>query len=270
MKHASLFSGIGGFDLAAHWMGWENVFHCEIDPFCREVLQYHFPESLSYENIITTDFTEYGGGSISLPADSHVNHSALPEKEKVQQTVAISGQRCLEQYDKLNPGMSWGKTFAVSLIGTTVWYSNRCVLTWKLKDMKCSRFLFQLAASTTPRTGGKGSGLLPTPTVQESYGITNLRQSTIKNLSKGWLKDMSLTHYMVMNLLPTPIASDHKGGVTRPDPKRQFDTLAHGAHALTGGKPGTTSQLNPRFVAEMMGFPPNWTELPFLSGGKKV
>jgi hypothetical protein len=26
------------------------------------------------------------------------------------------------------------------------------------------------------------------------------------------------------------------------------------------------SQLNPRFVAEMMGFPPNWTELPFLSG----
>jgi hypothetical protein len=26
------------------------------------------------------------------------------------------------------------------------------------------------------------------------------------------------------------------------------------------------SQLNPRFVAEMMGFPPNWTELPFLNG----
>jgi hypothetical protein len=29
---------------------------------------------------------------------------------------------------------------------------------------------------------------------------------------------------------------------------------------------GTPSQLNPRFVAEMMGFPPNWTELPFQSG----
>jgi len=33
MNHASLFSGIGGFDLAAHWMGWENVFHCEINEF---------------------------------------------------------------------------------------------------------------------------------------------------------------------------------------------------------------------------------------------
>ena len=25
MKHGSLFSGIGGFDLAAEWMGWDNV-----------------------------------------------------------------------------------------------------------------------------------------------------------------------------------------------------------------------------------------------------
>jgi hypothetical protein len=33
---------------------------------------------------------------------------------------------------------------------------------------------------------------------------------------------------------------------------------------------GKNSQLNPRFVAEMMGFPPNWTELPFLNGGRKV
>lgn len=31
-----------------------------------------------------------------------------------------------------------------------------------------------------------------------------------------------------------------------------------------------TSQLNPLFVAEMMGFPPDWTELPFLNGEKKV
>ena len=33
---------------------------------------------------------------------------------------------------------------------------------------------------------------------------------------------------------------------------------------------GKTSQLNPQFVAEMMGFPPNWTELPFLSGETKA
>lgn len=43
MTHASLFSGIGGFDLAAEWAGWTNAFNCEIDPFCRKVLKYHFP-----------------------------------------------------------------------------------------------------------------------------------------------------------------------------------------------------------------------------------
>ena len=32
LTHGSLFSGIGGFDLASEWMGWENVFHCEYDP----------------------------------------------------------------------------------------------------------------------------------------------------------------------------------------------------------------------------------------------
>lgn len=59
MTHASLFSGIGGFDLAAEWAGLTNVFHCEIDPFCRKVLNHHFPNSISYENIKTTDFTKY-------------------------------------------------------------------------------------------------------------------------------------------------------------------------------------------------------------------
>lgn len=57
MKHASLFSGIGGFDLAAEWMGWENLFHCEWNPFCQTVLKHHFPNSVSYGDITKTDFT---------------------------------------------------------------------------------------------------------------------------------------------------------------------------------------------------------------------
>ena len=61
MTHGSLFSGIGGFDLAAEWMGWNNVFHCEWMPFPRQVLKYHFPKSLSYEDITKTDFTIHRG-----------------------------------------------------------------------------------------------------------------------------------------------------------------------------------------------------------------
>jgi DNA (cytosine-5)-methyltransferase 1 len=61
MTHGSLFSGIGGFDLAAEWMGWENVFHCEIEPFCQTNLKYHFSNSVLHENIKETDFTQYRG-----------------------------------------------------------------------------------------------------------------------------------------------------------------------------------------------------------------
>lgn len=61
MNHASLFSGIGGFDLAAEWMGWNNVLSCEIDPFCNNVLKYHFPNAIHYEDIKTTDFIIHSG-----------------------------------------------------------------------------------------------------------------------------------------------------------------------------------------------------------------
>jgi DNA (cytosine-5)-methyltransferase 1 len=56
MKHASLFSGIGGFDLAAEWVGWENVFHCEINEFGRKVLHHYWPNAIQYSDIKTTDF----------------------------------------------------------------------------------------------------------------------------------------------------------------------------------------------------------------------
>jgi DNA (cytosine-5)-methyltransferase 1 len=61
MKHGSLFSGIGGFDLAVEWMGWENIFHCEIAEFPRQILKYHFPNSICYEDIKKTDFTKHRG-----------------------------------------------------------------------------------------------------------------------------------------------------------------------------------------------------------------
>lgn len=61
MTHGSLFSGIGGFDLAAEWMGWDNIFHCEINPFGRRILNYYWPSAISYHDILQTDFTIHRG-----------------------------------------------------------------------------------------------------------------------------------------------------------------------------------------------------------------
>ena len=59
MTHGSFFSGIGGFDLAAEWVGWENKFHCEIEPFCQKVLNHYWPDAELFENIKTANFEKY-------------------------------------------------------------------------------------------------------------------------------------------------------------------------------------------------------------------
>lgn len=61
MTCASLFSGIGGFDLAAEWMGWETLLQCEINPFAQKVLKYYWPNAELFTDITKTDFTKYEG-----------------------------------------------------------------------------------------------------------------------------------------------------------------------------------------------------------------
>jgi DNA (cytosine-5)-methyltransferase 1 len=61
MNHGSLFSGIGGFDLAAEWAGWTNKFHCEWNPFGQKVLKYYWPKAESYTDITKTNFSIWRG-----------------------------------------------------------------------------------------------------------------------------------------------------------------------------------------------------------------
>jgi hypothetical protein len=102
-----------------------------------------------------------------------------------------------------------------------------------------------------------GIQMLPTPTAMDSTNATaNMKSTQVK---PGSMHSMTLTRMMSDGILPTPRSRDWKGceGRRGDMPSYIEDTLK-----ITG----KTSQLNPRFVAEMMGFPPNWTELPFLNG----
>jgi len=135
--------------------------------------------------------------------------------------------------------------------------------------------------------------MLPTPTAMDSTNATATMKST--QVKEGSMHSVTLTRAMSMGMLPTPKAmeapsaswenrkpnSKFKPGVTLtdlkvwgmlPTPQAQEgekitglenqDSMTKRVRQITG----TTSQLNPRFVGEMMGFPPNWTELPFQSG----
>jgi DNA (cytosine-5)-methyltransferase 1 len=64
MRHLDLFSGIGGFALAAKWVGWETVGFCEIDSYCQKVLKKHWPDVPIYEDIRELDGRTVGHADI--------------------------------------------------------------------------------------------------------------------------------------------------------------------------------------------------------------
>lgn len=61
MTHGSLFSGIGGFELAAEWAGWENVFQVEWNPFCQKILKKNFPDANLFGDIREFDGLPWRG-----------------------------------------------------------------------------------------------------------------------------------------------------------------------------------------------------------------
>jgi DNA (cytosine-5)-methyltransferase 1 len=73
MRHGSLFSGIGGFDLAAQWMGWENVFQVEWDEWCSKVLAKNFPDTLRFGDIVEFNKMLQNGEIITDTEKSRIN-----------------------------------------------------------------------------------------------------------------------------------------------------------------------------------------------------
>lgn len=63
MKVLDLFSGIGGFSLAAHWANMTTAAFCEIEPFCQKVLHKNFPGVPIYKDVtkLTTEQLEKDG-----------------------------------------------------------------------------------------------------------------------------------------------------------------------------------------------------------------
>lgn len=189
--HGSLFSGIGGSEIAAEIMGWKNMFHCEINPFGRKILDYWFPNSKSYEDITKTDFTEWREKSMSSPEVFPVSPFPLPDSERERKITAISGRKCYERYGRFSPIGLLVKT----LLESSQWYnpavklrwdvknlcserltekeycigrntsSKQCVTTLNVKDIPSNRLLFRLVPSER-RTEETVSSLLPTVQTQ--------------------------------------------------------------------------------------------------------
>lgn len=90
MTHLDLFSGIGGFALAAKWAGFTTVGFCEIDPYCQAVLRKHWPGVYIHDDIKTLKWPvadaapersqRRGDGGEGQPAESERLLSARPSE----------------------------------------------------------------------------------------------------------------------------------------------------------------------------------------------
>jgi len=107
--------------------------------------------------------------------------------------------------------MSWQRTFVVSLVGITGWFSTRCALTWKVKATKSARSFFQLQASTR-RTAEIESGLLLTPTTREEPVDLDKFKARMEKYPNGTTMPNLATQ--VQQMLPTPTRFDYNSART--------------------------------------------------------
>ena len=117
---------------------------------------------------------------------------------------------------------------------------------------------------------GFNNQMLPTPNCMDTLPPKEgaAMERIANGARKGRTAPSNLREYVnpksweAYQMLPTPASRDYKGA-------RSTEALEASGRTATNSLPdsfsqtGKTSQLNPLFVGEMMGFPPNWLELPF-------
>ena len=227
MTHASLFSGIGGFDLAAKWMGWENKFHCEINPFGQKILKHYWPNATSYDDIKKSDFSIHrgtinvlsGGFPCQDASYAYQNNGGGSRDYKDQGPDCFT--KCAEQSKKLNQTSLLPRTWQVFLKltegKTSVEYSLNYPQWGTMQNGE-----YVMRQKSVPRTEGQGSTWLLTPTASEYKEIKAFFPYYQKRLhrSAGRLREQMWRLTQITN-----------------------------------------GYVNPRFILWVMGFPKNWTLL---------
>lgn len=134
ITHASLFSGIGGAEIAAAWLGWENLFHCDINEFGRKVLRYWFPKSKEYNDIRTTNFTEWRGRVDVLTAGFPCQPFSMAGKRRGADDDRYLWPETLRAINEIRP--AW-------FVGENVFGIASMVLPGKEVDMGRTEDLFE-------------------------------------------------------------------------------------------------------------------------------
>ena len=230
LKVLDLFSGLGGFSLGLERTGhFETVAFCDNDKYSKLIIDKHWKgkrytkmsEKSQKKNSLQTELNF----PMSSQEDSRANRSRSRANKKERVTTDISGQRCFALSRHSNRGSWLARTCEELLTSKTAWSSKLCALTWKMKDTKSKRSIFQLRVSALPTEEKEfgSSQLWATPNTMDDLPTRSERRNREEKRQNNSFEFEEQVDEKTMQLWRTPTTMDSKE-----------DSLKHATKLLQG------------------------------------
>ncbi len=266
LTHGSLFSGIGGFDLAAEWIGWKNLMQCEINKFCQRILKYYWPKAVLYNDIKTTDFRFWESKIDVLTGGFPCQPYSIAGKRLGKDDNRHLWPEMLRAIREIQPGYIVGE----NVYGLINWNGglvfNQVQTDLENEGYQVCPVILPACSKDAPHKRERIWFIAYS--LRNGFGGTEEFEERFETYKK-WLSRNELKPFFRLGASANAKslrfqrgkqANNEKG--SKPNDK-QFD----GCNRKWDSSWSEWPTQSP-FVAEMMGYPPDWTELPFLSGGK--